>query len=278
MWPLTAIVGVARLLSGRRSRIVVSEHGLISAQFADRGFLHRILLRISTAIGYRLADERVGVSAGVANDMARLSTMDPKEIRVIHNPIDISRESPREARSGPAEYWGDSVGARLLTVGRLKKVKNHALLLRAVARLKGVLNFRLVIVGDGECELELRTLVEELGLSEDVRFAGFQSDPAPFYQSADVFVLSSDYEGFGNVIVEALACGTPVVSTNCPSGPSEILNDGEFGTLVPVSDEGALANGILSALKTKTNSAKLKSRAADFSPRIAASKYLELLT
>ena len=104
-----------------------------------------------------------------------------------------------------------------------------------------------------------------------------RSDPTPFYQTADIFVLSSDYEGFGNVIVEALACGTPVVSTDCPAGPREILNDGEFGTLVPVGDEAALAEGIMSTLRQKPDAEKLRGRARDFSPRKTALKYLELL-
>jgi glycosyltransferase involved in cell wall biosynthesis len=123
----------------------------------------------------------------------------------------------------------------------------------------------------------LRALAGELGLASQVIFAGFHSDPTPFYRTADLFVLSSDYEGFGNVIVEALACGTPVVSTDCPSGPAEIFENGLHGRLVPVRDAPALANAMREALSAPHDPAALKRRASDFAPSIAAKRYLELL-
>jgi glycosyltransferase involved in cell wall biosynthesis len=133
------------------------------------------------------------------------------------------------------------------------------------------------LVGTGADEAELRTLAGGLGLSAQVIFAGFHSDPTPFYQTADLFVLSSDYEGFGNVIVEAMACGTPVVSTDCPSGPAEILENGRYGRLVPVRDAQALADAMQEALAAPHDPALLKQRASDFAPEIAAKRYLELL-
>jgi len=107
--------------------------------------------------------------------------------------------------------------------------------------------------------------------------AGFHPDPTPFYKTADLFVLSSDYEGFGNVLVEALACGTPVVSTDCPSGPGEILDGGRFGRLVPVGNARAMAEAIDDALDAPADRDALVHRAADFAPEIAARKYLDLL-
>ena len=136
---------------------------------------------------------------------------------------------------------------------------------------------RLMIVGQGQNEAKLRALVRELGLEGRVIFAGFHVDPAPFYASADLFVLSSDYEGFGNVIVEALSFGLPVVSTDCPSGPAEILGYGRWGGLVPVGDEEALAGAMAAALSAPVDRDALRARAADFAPEIAARKYLDLV-
>jgi len=123
----------------------------------------------------------------------------------------------------------------------------------------------------------LRRLAAELGIANRVIFAGFHSDPSPFYATADLFVLSSNHEGFGNVIVEALSFGLPVVSTDCPSGPAEILENGRWGRLTPVGDAQALARAMDESLSTPVDRDALKRRAADFSPEIAARKYLDLL-
>ena len=123
----------------------------------------------------------------------------------------------------------------------------------------------------------LSLMADQLGIADRVIFAGFDADPTPFYITADLFVLSSDNEGFGNVIVEALACGTPVVSTDCPSGPAEILKNGQFGTLVPVNDVSALAKAMNASLSAHHNVEALKRRAADFNPKHAAERYLEIL-
>jgi glycosyltransferase involved in cell wall biosynthesis len=134
-----------------------------------------------------------------------------------------------------------------------------------------------MLVGTGQGEAGLRAIAGDLGIAGRVIFAGFHPDPTPFYWTADLFVLSSDYEGFGNVIVEALACGTPVVSTDCPSGPAEILEHGKYGSLVPVGDPDALAKAMEAALTAQCDAAILKQRASDFAPAIAAKRYLELL-
>jgi glycosyltransferase involved in cell wall biosynthesis len=158
----------------------------------------------------------------------------------------------------------------------MKAVKNHQLLLRAFARLDRP-DARLMFVGDGNGREALLSLARELDVAERVIFAGFRSDPTPFYLTADLFVLSSDYEGFGNVIVEAMACGTPVVSTDCPSGPGEILEGGRYGRLVPVGNAPALAHAIKTALEAPVDRDALVRRASDFAPEIAARRYLDLL-
>ena len=275
MWPLTVIAPLALRLSGHRCRVIISEHGMLSAQYEGWGWAHRLILRGSSWLGYRLADARVGVSAGVAKDMARLSGMAPSRIVAIYNPL-RRLAPPGDVHMAAAEALWNSHGPRILTVGSLKTVKNHALLLRAFARVP-VAQARLMIVGQGPEEGRLRALVADLGLGERVIFAGFQADPAAVYATADLFVLSSDREGFGNVLVEALSFGLPVVSTDCPAGPAEILGNGRWGHLVPVRDEQALAHAMTAALSAPVDRDALKARAAEFAPDIAARKYLDLV-
>lgn len=276
MWPLTVAAAFARGLSGHRCPVVVSEHNMLSVQYRDWGRSHRPMLRLSLAIGHRLADNRVGVSRGVLEDMSRLAWMEPTTGHVIYNPVPSTRTPSAEALAEADSVWGRPRGARILSVGSFKPQKNHALLLRAFARLKWP-EARLVLVGSGNGESALRALAGDLGLEDQVVFPGFRHDPTAFYSTADLFVLSSDYEGFGNVIVEALTCGTPVVSTDCPYGPAEILENGRWGRLVPVGDATALAAAMEAALAPEHDRTALKRRAADFASSIAAEKYLKLL-
>ena len=276
MWPLTVVAPVAQRVARSPCRVLVSEHGMLSAQYRDWGVLHRAMLMLSTGIGYRLADHRVGVSTGLVREMANLSWMRIGGFHVIHNPVPLRPEPSVEVIRDADSRWRGSRGQRIITVGSMKAVKNHPLLLRAFAQLE-LPNARLMFVGGGAGRDALLSLAQELGVADRVILAGFQPDPTPFYKTADLFVLSSDYEGFGNVIVEALACGTPVVSTDCPSGPGEILDHGRFGRLVPVGDADALASAMREALEAPIDRDALKNRAAEFSPEIAARKYLDLL-
>lgn len=277
MWPLTVLAPLSRVLSGHRCKLLLSEHCTLSTQYSTWGWVHNLFMRSSMALGYRMADARVGVSAGVVQDMAQLSWMSVGKFDVVHNPIPSRGDATSPITAGAQALWLVPPGARILTVGSFKAVKNHPLLLRAFARLAHLPSARMMFLGAGSGEVALRALAQELGIADRVIFAGFHPDPTPFYRTADLFVLSSDYEGFGNVIVEALASGTPVVSTDCPSGPSEILEGGRYGTLVPVGDEHALAKAIEAALSNKHDPERLRQRAMDFAPEIAASRYLELL-
>jgi len=276
MWPLTVIAPIAARLSGHRCKLLVSEHNNLSVQYRDWGRRHRAALRASMALGYRLAGCRVGVSAGVAADIATLSGLRRDAFDVIHNPVPPRPEPSSHAIRDAEALWSGARGARLVTVGSMKAQKNHPLLLRAFAQLDRP-DARLMFVGDGAGRDALLSLAKKLGVADRVILAGFHIDPTPFYQTADVFVLSSDYEGFGNVIVEALAQGLPVVSTDCPSGPAEILENGRFGRLVPVGDAPALSQAMEAALGAPADREALIRRAADFAPEIAAQRYLELL-
>lgn len=276
MWPLTVLAPLVHYLSSHRCTVLVSEHNALTVQYAIWGKLHRLAMKASMALGYRLAAARVGVSGGVADDISRLSGLPRQMFSAIHNPVPTSPK-PDEAAIGLAErLWACNPGARTITVGSLKAQKNHPLLLQAFAKLDRP-DARLMFVGTGSGHNNLVTQAAHLGVADRVIFAGFHTDPSPFYATADLFVLSSDHEGFGNVIVEALGHGLPVVSTDCPSGPAEILENGRYGRLVPVGDAEALALAMEGALVANHDREALKRRAADFAPEIAAKKYLDLL-
>ncbi|MGY0611537.1 glycosyltransferase [Luteimonas sp. A501] len=275
MWPLTAIAPLAARLAGFRGRVVVSEHSPQSRAYCHKGRLHSFVLRTSIWLAYRFADVRIGVSSGVADDMASLSRMPREMITVQYNPAALGRTYPRVPVL-PPELQGVS-SPRILAVGTLKAVKRFDIAIEAFARLPASLGSTLCIVGEGQERQALQAKIEALGLDGRVLLLGYKADTAPWYANADLFVLSSDYEGFGNVIVEALEQGVPVVSTDCPSGPGEILEHGKYGRLVPVGDADALARAMLESLQSQHDHAVLKVRAQDFAVDKVADRYLDLL-
>jgi glycosyltransferase involved in cell wall biosynthesis len=272
MWPLTIAAIIARRLARSPARLVVSDHVVLSKGYAAKPFALR-LLKVTTRLFYPLADARVVVADATADDLARLSGLGRDRFDVIYNPI-----FARDATTTPKiEAMWDAAEVRIITVGSFKAQKNQALLIRAFARVRKARAARLMILGAGQLEVELRQLARELGIADDVVFPGFAADPWPYYASANLFVLSSDYEGFGNVLVEAMRSGLPVVSTDCDSGPGEILDGGRYGRLVPVGDERALADAMLAELDQPTDSASLRKRAEELSGTHTADRYLELL-
>lgn len=276
MWPLTSATIIGRSLSRTRSTLLLVEHNTLTRQYSSWGTLHTRMLSYSIAATYRFADTVAAVSEGAATDTARLARLPVGRVNVLHNPIPHRSSPCPEEREVAEALWACPPGQRLLTVGSLKEQKNHPLLLQAFARLAWP-GGRLMILGKGQGEAALRQLAADLGIADRVILAGFHADPSAFYATADLFALSSNYEGFGNVIVEALSFGLPVVSTDCPSGPAEILGGGRWGRLVPVGDPAALADAMEIALQAPLDRDALRRRAADFVPEIAARKYLEVL-
>ncbi len=274
MWPLTVIVPLAAKCAGFKGRVIVSEHSPLSLAYSKRGYLHRKVMRFSQRLCYPLVDMVVAVSSGVSMDLSQLSGIAASEFTVIHNPA--AKGSVNFGVGRPALLRGVS-GPLVLSVGTLKKVKRYDLLIEAFSRLPRELNATLAIVGEGTERMQLKRLAEELNISNKVLMPGYVEDPGAWYAHADVFALSSDYEGFGNVIVEALEYGLPVVSTDCPFGPSEILECGKYGTLVACNDSDALAAGIRMALSNRPDPELLFQRAKDFDIGVIAERYLDVM-
>lgn len=276
MWPLPIVAQIARWRVRSHARVVAVEHTTWSRSELYVKWWKRAQIRLSMRLFYPRLDGIVAVSHGVADDLSRISGVPRAAITTIHNPI---TGAGGDASSAPAlpDAWRDGTHARILAVGTLKAIKDFPTLLRALARLRETRDARLLILGEGAERPSLEALIDALGLRGAVFMPGFWADTRPYYAAADLFVLSSAGEGFGNVIVEALEQGTPVVSTDCPSGPREILEDGKHGTLVPVGDVEALAQAMDAALSRDHDREALKRRAQDFSVDKAADAYLRLL-
>lgn len=272
MWPMPVLAVSARFLARSKTRIVTSDHGILSNGYRGKpGTL--AALRLTVRLLYPLAEARVTASAAIADDLADLSGLQRQSITVITNPIPVP-DSIISNEDAEAQWEGTD--ARILTVGSLKPAKNHALLLAAFAELAKSRDARLIILGEGAMREELEQCARRLGIADRVRMPGFRTDPWPYYASADLFVLSSDTEGFGNVLVEAMAAGLPVVSTDC-AGPREVLDGGKYGQLVPIGDASALRAAMEKALDECPDTECLKDQAAQYRPDIASELYRRLL-
>jgi glycosyltransferase involved in cell wall biosynthesis len=236
---------------------------------------------------YARADAIVAISKGVADDLIIGVGVPSERVVVIYNPA-ITPEISAKSRQPANHAWfteRSDGAAIILGVGRPGVQKDFPTLLRAFAKVRSQRPSRLVIIGESlskakqeERVAEMKMLAQELGVAEDFSLIGFQDNPYAFMARAQCFALSSRYEGFGNVVLEALACGCPVVSTDCPSGPAEILNHGEFGALVPVGDSDALAAAILATLEAPPDREMLINRAKMFSYETSINNYEAVLT
>ena len=268
---------LAKLLVRERVRLVVRMENTFSEMFESGTFKQRQTLRLLRLL-LPSAEGIVAVSQGVADDLSEVLPNASHRITTIYNPAVWPELSDQTA--APVEQpWFSGEGIPvILSAGRLTTVKDHATLIRAFAEVLRSRPARLVILGVGPERGNLLELAANLELSQHVDLPGFKTNPLSYMSKCKVFVLSSQYEGFPNVLVQAMACGTPVVSTDCPSGPREILEDGLWGRLVPVGDWHSMAEAILETLSKPTPSDRLISRASDFSAEASINRYLEILT
>lgn len=275
LWPLTSAAILAWQLAGKPGTLFSTDHTNLSISCFQELMLSPFYLKALLRSTYPLASGVMAVSEGVKQDLSRLGAFADEHVTVIYNPVVRGLVNP--APVDPAvrqQLWGVGFSYHVLAVGSFKTQKNLPLLLRAFAQLPHSLNAKLTILGEGILRPELEALIQELGLEDRVALPGFALDPSSWYRSADLFVLSSSWEGFGNVIVEALECGVPVVSTDCPSGPAEILENGRYGKLVPVGDAPALAAAMQASLLESHDPEALRRRAQDFAVNRIADQYL----
>lgn len=273
----TNIVAImAKFISGCRFNLLISIRNYLSLARFDarlrrvRYFLYKFL--------FNYADYVIAVSEGIKTDLEKTFNIIQRKIKIIYNPVDsekiniLKAEEIKDLRIKEKSF--------LLTVGRLTKQKGYPYLFRAYSRIHKEIDEKLIILGTGEEEEKLKSLANELGIQERVVFLGFQKNPYKFMNIASIFVLSSLWEGFPNVLLEAMECGVPVVSTDCSSGPREIITNGKNGILIPPADERALADAMLTLLKDENLRKKFskngKRRAEDFRIEKILPQYEEL--
>jgi len=238
----------AARLARRSTPVMVTVHNTMSQSTPDQGGLAGGLSLRLLRTFYPWATSVVAVSRGAADDLARTSGLPRERVVVVYNPV-ITPAMLAQARQRPDHPWfGAGQPPVILGVGRLTRQKDFPTLIRAFAEVRRRRPTRLIILGEGEDRPGLEALIGQLGLTDDVALPGFRDNAMAYMAGSALFVLSSAWEGLPTVLIEALAAGTRVVSTDCPSGPREILQDGRLGALVPVGDAPALARAMVNAL------------------------------
>jgi len=268
---------VSGKLAKHRCKVIVSEHASLEEHWQSASLKRKLILNSYVSFGYHFADHLLAVSQGIARQLINRGHK-VKKVSCIYNPVRFSAQQTvikLEQRANSNHI------PNILAVGRITAQKDYLTLLKAFNLLIIKTKAKLTIVGGVHEVAEKKCLdayLEANGLTDDVTFVGFTEAVDQYYLQADVFVLSSAWEGFGNVIVEALAFGLPVVSTNCNYGPAEILNNGEYGFLVPVKDLIALACALDKAIESRSSCdvSRLQRRAAEFSEEKIATEYSEL--
>jgi glycosyltransferase involved in cell wall biosynthesis len=259
----------AHWLAGSDAVVVPTVHTTVGTEDAPK---ERLVERLAGVLSGR-ADQFVAVSDGAAESVVERFGVAPERVSVLHNPVPVSEVRERATESVDHRWLGTDHDV-MLGLGRLEAAKDFGTFLRAFRRVhEHQPNARAIIVGSGSERDALETTARDLGVADAVSFPGHAENPYGYMARADVFVMSSVREGLPTVLIEALACGCPVVSTDCPSGPRTILGGGEFGPLVPVSDDRALADAVLSTLRDPLPAATLRERAADFEPAVALDDY-----
>ncbi|MEX0734730.1 MAG: glycosyltransferase [Steroidobacteraceae bacterium] len=267
---------LARRLAGGTTRCVISMRSVPTEVYrrADSGG-SRLLLRFMKVV-YHFADAIVANSHAVALDLSRLLGISVDEIHVIHNPLNLARIEEESRAPLEHEWFGDGAPPVVLGVGSLAPLKDFETLIRAFAIVRQRHACRLVILGEGPDRKKLEAVGRGIGVANHILMPGFVPNPFAWMRRARVFVSSSLTEGFPNALMQALALGLPVVSTNSVGGSAELLENGRWGTLVPVGRPGAMAAAIGDCLDAGPNP-DLRRRAADFSHERIASRYLEVL-
>jgi glycosyltransferase involved in cell wall biosynthesis len=269
---------LARRLAGVATPVIGQFHTTLSAALADRSAWTRALWTRSMRLFYPWADRIVGVSRGVVDDVATMAALPRERLAVIPNPV-VSDALFARARAELDHPWlaEDSAVPVIIGSGRFTRQKDFPTLIRAFARLHSERPARLLILGDGADRDDCWRLVEQLGLARDVQFTGLVQNPYAYLARAQLFVLSSRWEGSPTVLTEALALGIPVVSTDCPSGPREILDQGRLAPLVPVEDVEAMARAMAQVLDHPPAAETLRAATQDYTVSHSAQVYLSLM-
>jgi glycosyltransferase involved in cell wall biosynthesis len=267
---------LAGLLAHTSVKIIVSEHSLLSKRTKLYPNLKERLLPWLARLFYNRADAIIAVSNGVEEDLISNVGIPAGKIHVINNPIVTPDLLIKKLSDLVHPWFSPGSPPVLLAVGRLTAEKDYPTLLRAFALARRDRDMRLLILGEGKERTAMELLIQELGLAGEVLIPGFVDNPYAYMARAALFILTSISEGLPSVLIEALACGTPVVSTNCESGPAEILDYGRYGRLVPTGNSMEISRAILETLDSVPDSALLQKRANEFGLETVINEYLSI--
>jgi glycosyltransferase involved in cell wall biosynthesis len=268
---------LAKRMAGVNTRLVGRLGTHLSASLAHKPALLRWLRTRPMRLLYPMVDELIAISRGVAEDTSLLTCLPENRIHIIRNPV-ITPELYRKSLESVEHPWFQNQDVPIvLGAGRLTHQKDFETLIRAFSLLRVRQNCRLVILGEGRSRHKLEQLSAELGIREHVSFTGYVANPYAYMAKASLFVLSSLWEGSGNVLTEAMALGTPVISTDCPSGPREMLADGLYGPLVPIGNSEKMAAAMQQTLQHPPQSSLLKEAVAEYAVERSARHYLDVL-
>lgn len=273
--PNNIIASFAKWMSRVQFRLYLREAFAISPYLREVGIVKRNIIRLLMLNLYPKSNGIIAISKGVADDLSCITGIPESRINVIYNPVEAAEIAHLAAKKPDHAWLEDGQQPVILGVGRLCKQKDFLTLIRAFSLVHKERALRLIILGEGEERSNLEKLIRQLDLESAVSMPGWVDNPFAYMSRAAVFVLSSAWEGYGNVLVEAMAAGASVISTNCPSGPSEILENGKWGRLVPVGDSGAMADAILAVLDSTTDKNSLIMRANQFDLYSQSDKYLK---
>lgn len=266
----------ARALAGVKTKVVICQHGMLSHHSREKSDYRYKLLPYLYRWFAPWADAIVNVSQGAADDLAQITGLKRSFINVINNPVVPPEFETLASQQIDHPFFRSGVPV-FLAVGRLVDSKDFQMLIDAFALFRQKRDARLIVLGDGALREPLERFAAQRQVANDISFVGFVHNPLPYMRQASAVLVSSRFESFGNVIIEALAAGTPVVSTDCPSGPAEILDHGRYGTLVPVGDAAAMAAAMGDAVDHPMPKDAAKARGFDFTVEKIASKYVDLI-
>ncbi|BAU62811.1 Glycosyl transferase, group 1 [Stanieria sp. NIES-3757] len=273
----TNVIAIAaKHLARVTTKVVVNVQNTVSQEFRYGTSLKKRLAPLMVRLFYPWSNAIVPVSQGVADDLIKLG-LPPQLIKVIHNPVFTPEIAQKVNESVNHPWFAPDQPPVIVGVGRLDKQKDFPTLIRALALVRQQIPARLMILGEGSDRLSLEALIKQLNLTEAVALPGFVDNPYAYMAKAKVFVLSSLYEGLPTVLIEAMAGGTSVVATNCPSGPWEILAGGKYGKLVEIGDVEGIAQAIINTLRQPLDSHLLKQRAFEYSLEKSVEKYTRIL-
>ncbi len=273
---VNVIAIIAKFIARSETKVVITEHNNRSiAASNNRGPISSIT-KLLMKIFYPYADEIVAVSNGVADDLVDYASIARAKITTIYNPV-ITDELIEKSKESVDHEWFNSNVPVVIGVGRLNKQKGFDVLIKAFELVRKEIKAKLIIFGEGEQRHELQNLIKNKNLGEDILLYGFVSNPYKYMRNANLYVLSSNFEGLPTVLIEALACDTPVISTDCPSGPQEILAGGKFGTIVEVGNSEELANAIVGHLRSDMDLTKSDEHQKKFKSSFVTKEYLKLL-